>query len=83
LVSEEVEADYAVAVDVRVQGDGAEGLGEGEEGYFGCFCWVCLSSGGKRGQEAGWVVGGLERGGRGVTDGVVGAEAETEAVGGI
>lgn len=40
----EIKADDAVAVDVGVEGDGAGGLGEGEEGYFGGFCWVCVSS---------------------------------------
>lgn len=42
----EIKADDAVAVDVGVEGDGAGRLGEGEEGYFRGFCWVCVSFGG-------------------------------------
>lgn len=34
---EQVEADDAVGVDVRVDGDGTEGLREVDEGDFGCF----------------------------------------------
>lgn len=76
---EEIEAYYAVAVDMGMEGDGAGGLGEGEEGYFGCFCRVYVSFGARRG--LGWPKGEVKWGWR--TNGVVGAEAETEAVSGV
>lgn len=37
LRTEQVETDDAVGVDVRVDGDGTEGLREVDEGDFGCF----------------------------------------------
>ena len=46
LGAEEIQTDYAVAVDVWVHGDWS--VGEQDEGYFWGFCGKAVRSGGKR-----------------------------------